>query len=637
MASTGGSSSSPFAQEDDAARSVAQQDAIDADRDDSPEPAAVWHAQRGVDFSHGENLLRAARRPDDPRHRRAEDDPVYRQLWVYTSDPVSSQYHGAIQILKIPFEPLEPGPVGLTLAIDDYEEATGFRYPGVDLDDPKLLVSQGRAPAPGDIFFHQQMVYAVCSDVIARFNVALGRDPTWGFPSSNRHARLRICPHFREERNASYDMRSGELRFGFFPAEERSGPRTLPRGIVYTCLSYDIIAHEMTHALLDGMRRRFGEPTNSDVLAFHEAFADIVAVLQHFSQPESVRQALARSGGTLDDQTIFSIAEQFGQAVGLDGPLRQLINRKNRLLRYPEAGHEPHDLGSVLVGAIITALRTIFDRKIAPLRSLYLASSTPGASLHPNYLGLLAEQATKVAGQLLSLCIRAIDYCPPVDITFGEYLRALITADRDLVVDDRLGYRDALISAFGQHQIFPADVPDLSEQSLLWNRPTTPLPKLSRGNLRVFADQDLELDEQEILNRADALGDLITDPRYKGEFGLADEAEPPVIESIRTIRRVGPDRQLDLGLVAEILQQATVRVDGRPVKVRGGATVIFGVDGEARYVIRKGVRNEERARRQAVFQRSREGRRQLHAVKEGCGCVALPQAGATAAAAEQSG
>lgn len=79
----------------------------------------------------------------------------------------------------------------------------------------------------------------------------------------------------------------------------------------------------MTHALLDGMRARFDQPTNPDVLAFHEAFADLVAVLQHFSHPESVRDAIARSAGRLgNDKTIFSLAEQFGQATGANGPMR---------------------------------------------------------------------------------------------------------------------------------------------------------------------------------------------------------------------------------------------------------------------------------------------------------------------------
>jgi hypothetical protein len=619
MASNG----SRYAQEDDAVRTAAEQVAIDADRDAAVAAPSAWRAQPGVHFDYGDNLFRAARRL---RYHRQPDDPLYRQLWVYTSDPIRSDYRGAVQILKIPYEPLEPGPAGLTLAVDDYEEAGGFRYPGVDLDDPRTLMSQGRAPAPGDIFFHQQMVYAVCCEVIARFTVALGRDPTWGFPPNDPRDRLRIRPHFREESNAYYDMNSGELRFGYFPAHPQSGPRTLPQGIVYTCLSYDVIAHEVTHALLDGMRRRFDEPTNPDVLAFHEAFADIVATLQHFSQPESVRLALERGAGSLQDKTIFSIAEQFGQAVGRGGPLRSLLDRQGEMLTYPNAGREPHELGSVLVSAIMSALVTVFHRQAAPLRSIYLAGNASPAILHPDYLGLLAEQATKVAGRLLSLCIRAIDYCPPVDITFGEYLRALITADRDLVADDRLGYRDALISAFGQHQIFPSDVADLSEQSLLWNRPATPMPMLGRGDLRLLADPEWEMDDAEIRRHADALGELISDPRYRREFGLSDEVgQLPVIESIRATRRVGPDRQLRLGLVAEVLQQATLRVDGRSIQVHGGATVIFGVDGEARYVIRKRVKHDERARSQATFQRSREGRRQLRALKQGCGCIAVSE------------
>ena len=69
------------------------------------------------------------------------------------------------------------------------------------------------------------------------------------------------------------------------------------------------------------------------------------------------------------------------------------------------------------------------------------------------------------------MCIRALDYCPPVDLTFGEYLRALITADYDLVRDDDRGYRIALIEAFRRRGIFPDDVRTLSEDSLRWHGP----------------------------------------------------------------------------------------------------------------------------------------------------------------------
>ena len=39
------------------------------------------------------------------------------------------------------------------------------------------------------------------------------------------------------------------------------------------------VVQDLTHALLDGFHEHFMEATNPDVLAFHEAFADIVALV----------------------------------------------------------------------------------------------------------------------------------------------------------------------------------------------------------------------------------------------------------------------------------------------------------------------------------------------------------------------
>ncbi|WP_161494588.1 hypothetical protein [Caulobacter sp. B11] len=42
-----------------------------------------------------------------------------------------------------------------------------------------------------------------------------------------------------------------------------------------------------------------------------------------------------------------------------------------------------------------------------------------------------------MAGQLLTMAIRALDYCPPTDIDFRkQYSGRLLTADRELVPDD---------------------------------------------------------------------------------------------------------------------------------------------------------------------------------------------------------
>src|SRR5205085_7300279 len=82
----------------------------------------------------------------------------------------------------------------------------------------------------------------------------------------------------------------------------------------------------------------------------------------------------------------------------------------------------------------------------------------------------LAREVEEIAEHLLHICIRALDYCPPVDITFGDYLRALITADVDIAPEDEVGYRVALIEAFRARGIFPAGIQTLSVERLRWSQ-----------------------------------------------------------------------------------------------------------------------------------------------------------------------
>src|SRR5205807_10393110 len=69
--------------------------------------------------------------------------------------------------------------------------------------------------------------------------------------------------------------------------------------IVFTCLSHDVVAHETAHALVDTVRPLLLAPTGPDGLAFHEAFADIVAVMQHFSFREALYETVLRTGGRI--------------------------------------------------------------------------------------------------------------------------------------------------------------------------------------------------------------------------------------------------------------------------------------------------------------------------------------------------
>src|SRR5581483_11544018 len=219
------------------------------------------------------------------RHARSErrgsaDMITHRPLMAYAFDPTHGRYHGNYLTLNVPYEKLRPGPIGHYLAVVDYDASNNRQYRPVDLDHPEILVQGGLEPSESDPRFHQQMVYAVASETIQRFKVALGRDIRWGFRATRRRdplaGKLRIFPHAMQEANAYYDRELRALVFGYFEASRTDPGVNLPGQTVFTCLSHDIIAHETTHALVDGQRRFFLQPSGPDTPAFHEAFADIV-------------------------------------------------------------------------------------------------------------------------------------------------------------------------------------------------------------------------------------------------------------------------------------------------------------------------------------------------------------------------
>jgi hypothetical protein len=416
--------------------------------------------------------------------------PNIRRLRGYSFDPsLSVQLETAIfnvAVFKVRWENLEKGPVGEYIEVVDFDPASNCFYEPVDLNDAYVLAQDGLMPSEGNPKFHQQMVYAVAMTTIQNFERALGRRVLW----SSYHRgdekkflrRLRIYPHALRQANAYYSPDKKALLFGYFPASSTAPEDHIPNGIVFTCLSHDIIAHETTHALLDGMHRRFIENSHRDTLAFHEAFADIVALFQHFSFPEVLRQQIAKTRGDLASQSLLGqLAQQFGKAIGQYGALRDAIGgfdekEQKWKPRQPDPNDyqtvtEPHARGAILVAAVFEAFLSIYQCRVADL--LRIASNgtgilTPG-ELHPDLVNRLADEASKSAQHVLNMCLRALDYCPPVDINFGDYLRAIITADSDLYAEDELGYRIAFIEAFRRRGIYPRDIRTLSEESLSWD------------------------------------------------------------------------------------------------------------------------------------------------------------------------
>jgi hypothetical protein len=222
------------------------------------------------------------------------------------------------------------------------------------------------------------------------------------------------------------------------------------------------------------------------------------------------------------------------------------------------------------------------------------------------------------------------------DITFGEYLRALITADLDVVRDDHYGYRVAFMEAFRKWGILPTDVRTVSEETLSWNTLETPDPPWLReliGGIELKWNGDLDrsviyaLNEQNRWSVFRRLKRLFQqDPSLYAEFGLIagvplyhtdgtiKESRPAPdstfeVHSVRLARRVAPDGSFRTEIIAVIDQRQAIALDGTDVKngffwFRGGTTLIIDPrEGHVavRYSITKDSDSQSRLARQKAM------------------------------------
>ena len=605
--------------------------------------------------------------------------PVYRYLRGYSLDPGFStrlETAGINEVLyRVPFESVDPGPVGEYIDVVDFDPASGCWYEPVDLSREQIASQQGLAPSEGNPQFHQQFVYTVAMKTIRHFERALGRRVVWrprlvrpaasadgraGKWRNDDIQRLRIHPHALRDANAYYDPDKVALLFGYFAAADQFQGANYPGGLVFTCLSPDIVAHETTHAILDSIHPRYIEDTNPDVAAFHEGFADIVALLQRFTFRELVENRLYAAAGRLDRQGFIlgELATQFGEALkGNRGALRNMIGAIDAKGRWQPLTPSPsdyasnveaHDRGAVLVATIFDAFQRIYNFRTRDLLRIATNGTgvLPEGSISADLVGRLAGEAAQIAEHLLHICIRALDYSPPNDITFGAYLRALITADLDIAPEDETGYRVALIEAFRARGIFPERVNTLSVESLLWQRPTfSPQEERALDWIAGTMRQDIRMlvetaDRSELAKRSRRaqaqLHQLLTGKQgvlgpsqwehFLNKLGLTarpvsqlfgahsskvrftEAGVPPIeVHTVRPAFRAGREGRQIEQVVVTLTQRVAVDIgppgEPRPMVFRGGSSLIFNLGNlnTVDYVIVKNITSYDRFKAQAEY------------------------------------
>ncbi|OCJ65494.1 hypothetical protein A6U97_27625 [Agrobacterium tumefaciens] len=536
-----------------------------------------------------------------------------RKLSIIAQDP-SVTIDGRIvtALIDVPAEELLSGPRGYRVAVIDYDVTANALYRPADL--PSGLAGEYHDPfenAPDETLlsdprFHAQNVYAIAMRILARFELALGRRVQWGCEGHQ----LNILPHAFAEPNAFYSRDDRSLFFGYFESfPDKNGDTHT----VFSCLSHDVIAHETTHAILDGLRSRYLEPSSPDQGAFHEGLADVVALLSVFALPDVVGAALdGTGGGSLIDQellakdklantVLFRLADEMGQEMsGVRGSaLRHsiMLPPGKDYMDDPE-WREVHKRGELLVAAMLRSFLDIWVNRLSRVGTIVDGKKDRS---------LVIEEGARAADHLLTMAIRAIDYCPPVDLSFSDYLSALLTVDREVVPDDRYGYRDALLLNFAAFGISPSKRADVDgswlrcNEEMIYSR--THFDSMLRDNEEVFR--------------------FVWENRKALEIGDIGYIE---VQSVRPSVRIAPDGFVLRETIAEYVQVLTVtagelrqdfKIDvpeeiefWRSLRLLGGGTLVFDEYGQLKYQIANHLMNDR-------SDKKRQGERLTYLWKQG--------------------
>lgn len=313
------------------------------------------------------------------------------------------------------------GPISNRVAVLDFDE-NGTLRAGAKYEPPSNLEKPGiyKGTNHNDLIFLsdefvQVNVFGVVYRTLEMFEEpdTLGRKIKWAFNSPQ----LLLVPKAGKWANAYYQRDSHSIQFFYFPSRRGDYQET-----IFTGLSHDIIAHETGHAILDGIAPDLYNSLTPQSLALHESIADLTALILSFRSKPLRETVLEQTEGSLENSTAFStIAMEFGanQDAGEMHPLRNLFNEK----KLPDDGSirtEPHELSEILSGALYSVMIKIFDY-ISEKRMIEKNQSKSQASGYALY----------VAGeQLKRMIFRALDYLPPGEISFADYGRAIIAADK---------------------------------------------------------------------------------------------------------------------------------------------------------------------------------------------------------------
>jgi hypothetical protein len=296
-------------------------------------------------------------------------------------------------------------------------------------------------PNDNPLEFDAVHTYTIVRQVLTMFRRALNRlqitqnfNWFWGAEPIN------VFPRAGVEANAYYSRNEKALRFYYF---HPSGNELNP--LVYTCRSFDIVAHEVGHAVLDSLKPGYlSNSWHPQTGGLHESFGDLSAIFTMLAQMDVCEAIIVESKANLHNKSFFpALAEQFGEALGRPMGLRNADND----LKLSDVTTQVHDISRVFTGAIYDILAKYFKEYQDPEQFDQ------------------AESLFRIGKYITSLVIVAIFQSPDTDATYADIANSMIALEVD---DDR---KKIIREEFVKREILdpPVGMVGIQPQSLSWD------------------------------------------------------------------------------------------------------------------------------------------------------------------------
>ncbi|MBM3465033.1 MAG: hypothetical protein FJX76_23280 [Armatimonadetes bacterium] len=294
----------------------------------------------------------------------------------------------------------------------------GMRVEKVELRDHNLEPVDGKLVFPDhDPRNTHAVSFAAAANTVAAFEEATGLAVPWAFGGD----RLGVYADDGVMLNAYYSRGEGSIHF-FHDTDVVTG------ALVRSGASGEVVAHEVGHAILDGLRPGYLETWSTDPGAFHESFGDQIGMLMALMDERTINRVAVQTGGNLRKQNVVAhLGEELGRGIN-DKVGRNrtggdwVRNAINAFVWADPAtlpdrgddthlGSEVHDFSRLWSGAFYDVL--------CGINQSFLDS---GMSVK-DALRATGREGTKILGNLLR-------EAPQGDHTYKDMAEAFVAADR---------------------------------------------------------------------------------------------------------------------------------------------------------------------------------------------------------------